>query len=86
VSLPRDPVELIARVASAAQSEWDEIEVSLDGRALGRWLPAGSGYQDYAVQIPSDPSRPRVSTVTFHFVASAPVTAGVRFDRISFAQ
>ena len=86
VSLPGDSTKLTARVESAEESTWDEIEVRLDGRVLGRWIPAGEGYRDYTLQIPADPLRPGVSTVTFHFVSRAAEAAGVRFDRILIAR
>jgi len=86
VTLPDDSTELRARVESAEESAWDEIEVRLDGRVLGRWVPAGDGYRDYTLPIPADPSRPGVSTMTFHFVSSAAEATGVRFDRILIAR
>ncbi|MCH7751757.1 MAG: hypothetical protein IH898_06330 [Planctomycetes bacterium] len=86
VTLPGDSTELTARVESAKESAWDEIEVWLDGRVLGRWIPAGDGYRDYTLQIPADPLRPAVSTVTFHFVSRAAEATGVRFDRILIAR
>jgi len=86
VTLPGDSAEFTARIESAEESAWDEIEVRLDGRVLGRWIPAGDGYRDYTVRIPADPVRPAVSTVTFHFVSRAAGATGVRFDRILIAR
>ena len=86
VTLPGESTELTALVESAEESAWEEIEVRLDGRVLGRWTPAGDGYRDYTLQIPADPLRPAVSTVTFHFVYLAAEATGVRFDRILIAR
>ena len=85
VSLPPEPVELVARLSAPEHARLESIEVGVEGRTIAHWGSVDpDGYRDYAASIPADPDRPPISSITFHFDASTTDDILVKLNRVSF--
>ena len=86
VSLPPEPVELVARLSAPEHARLESIEVGVEGRTIAHWGSVDpDGYRDYAASIPADPDRPPISSITFHFDASTTDDILVKLNRVSFS-
>jgi hypothetical protein len=84
VSLPPDPVELVARMASPEDGQLNTVEVAVDGEQVAQWSPQGrTAYQDYSTLIPADPARPPISQITLTFESPTVVDAHVKLEGFS---